>query len=65
MSVALKMTEEDAPAQNSEAKTIPCLKCGKPFKSAHKFNRMCRKCKNKHNSSEWDTWGGKVMYDDS
>lgn len=49
----------------SVAKTRACLSCNKKFKSSHTHNRMCRKCKNTHNSSEWDTWGGKILYDDS
>lgn len=40
-----------------------CLQCGKMFQPSHKHNWMCRKCKNKNSSSNWDTWGGKVMYD--
>jgi len=32
--------------QVSAKKEVPCLRCGKPFKSESKENRICRKCTN-------------------
>lgn len=50
--------------KNSEKPVIrECLRCSKDFKSYHKFNRMCQKCKTSQESIDWSTWGGECVYD--
>ena len=47
---------EDIPLRGLPTEEKPCLKCEKPFESTHKFNRLCKKCKERADPDE--TRGG-------
>jgi hypothetical protein len=39
-----------------------CLKCGRMFKSAHRFNKQCKNCKITNDKSARDTAPRKVVF---
>lgn len=49
-----------------DSKVRICLgpDCGREFQSAHKFNRLCPKCKASAKVADWGSWGGEVVMDD-
>ncbi len=44
------------PPKSKEAKTRPCLSCGKPFKSEWIGNRLCEACKVKSGFNSQSTY---------
>lgn len=52
--------------KDPQVKMRVCLgpDCGKEFRSTHKNNRMCSKCKSVPKAAHWGSWEGEVVVDD-